>query len=170
MRRGVLDGEEVVMVSGVEGLFSLKPRERPGLKWDCRRLLEREVSDMFVYDLDGDGCPEIVTIEPFHGDMLVVYKRFSNVWKSVYDTFVGFGHVVWAGRIRGRPAIIIGSRSGRKDLSILFPDRRLKSMDRRILDDNAEPVQITVVHTKDADLVLSANQEQSEIALYELTD
>lgn len=170
MHQTIIDGKPVVMISGKEGLFLLETPQKPHLPWGCQQLLTHEISDMYAYDLDDDEKPEIVTIEPFHGDRLIIYKHLSNKWLPVFETAVNFGHVVWAGEILGRPGVLGGSRGGSQELFLLYPKtRELTSMDRIVLDSNVETMQIAVIHRRNHDLILSANQALNEVALYELT-
>ena len=170
MHVAIMDNKTVVMVSGKEGLFMLEVPEKPGLQWQYKRLLEHEVSDIYSYDIDGDGIPEIVTIEPFHGHRLAIYKCMFKHWQPVFETSMDFGHVVWAGEILGQPVILGGCREGSKELFLLRPKTRdLRAMSREILDSDVGPTQIAVVHKRDSDLILSANHESNEVVLYELT-
>jgi len=166
-----LNKRQVVMISGKEGLFMLQVPENLSSRWECERLLEHEVSDVYSFDLDNDGISEIVTIEPFHGNSLVVYKNMSKKWQPVFETSMDFGHVVWAGRILGESAIIGGFRGGSKELFLLCPKAPdLKDFSRRTLDEGVGPTQIAVVHKQECDLILSANHGQNEVTLYRLTN
>ena len=84
MFKGRHRGRDIVMVSGQEGLFEIRVPDCPDGKWDYERLLDREVSDMTVFDLDGDGIEEIITIEKFHGSRLVVNRPSPDGWKETY--------------------------------------------------------------------------------------
>ena len=91
----------------------------------------------FTADLDGDGTPEFVTIEPFHGDTLAVYRRdgqgkIAKAWSYP----LAFGHVVWAGSVLGQRAILAGNRAGDKDLLLL---RHIEALDRRANEERAAP-------------------------------
>lgn len=166
----IIDEKLVVMVSGKEGLFMLRVPEKPGSQWQYEQLLEREVSDVYSYDIDGDGVPEIVTIEPFHGNRLVVYRRMLKEWQPVFETSIDFGHVVWAGEILGETAVLGGCRGRSKELFLLRPKGSdLRTMSREILDSDVGPTHIAVVHKQNCDLIVSANHGSDEVALYELT-
>lgn len=170
MNLTTIDNKPVIMVSGTEGLFVLWPPEKPDLTWHREQLLKHEVSDIFTYDIDGDSIHEIVTIEPFHGDKLVLYKKASYDWEPVFEATLEFGHVVWAGKLCGRPVILGASRSGSKELLMLFPKTNsLKVMAREVLDENVGTTQMAVIHKENSDLIISANHAAGEIALYELT-
>jgi hypothetical protein len=69
-----IEGIETICMSGVAGIFYFEQQSGRynGLK---RCLFDKEVSEFCFIDLDGDGKEELVTIEPFHGEALNVYKR-----------------------------------------------------------------------------------------------
>jgi len=164
-----IDQRQVVMISGKEGLFTLSIPSKQESQWEYEQLLEHEVSDVYSYDIDGDNELEIITIEPFHGNRLVIYKRLSKKWRSVFETCLDFGHVVWAGEILDQPAVLGGCRAGSKELFLLRPKfGNLSSMNRETLDSNIGPTQIAVIHKPGCDLILSANHGSGEVALYEL--
>ncbi len=166
----IMDNKAVVMVSGKEGLFMLQVPEKPDSQWQCEQLLEHEVSDVYSYDIDGDGVPEIMTIEPFHGNRLVIYKRMLKGWKPVFEIFIDFGHVVWTGKILGKPAILAGERRGSKKLFLLRPKTDdLRAMTRETLDNDIGPTQIAVICQQKRNFIISANHGADEVALYELT-
>lgn len=166
----IIDEKPVVMVSGKEGLFMLRVPEKPGSQWQYEQMLEHEVSDVYSYDIDGDGMLEIVTIEPFHGNRLTVYKDMSGKWQPAFTTSIDLGHVVWAGKILGQTAVLGGCREGSRELFLLFPKSDdLKAFSRQILDTNIGPTQVAVAHKQNCDLIVSANHGSDEVALYELT-
>ena len=167
-----LDDRSVGLVSGQEGLFALEIPQAPGQVWQSKRLLDHEVSDICAADIDGDGETEIAAIEPFHGNTLVVYKARSTGVERLCEYPLDFGHVVWMGSILSAPAIVAGSRGGKKELVLL----RLRSskaqlwLDPIILDRGVGATQIAVVSRPDGDFILSANHGANEVALYEITE
>ncbi len=80
MMRTRINGNETICISGKEGIFYLGARTRRRLD-DPGQCLNREVSEMTFIDLDGDGQDELVTIEPFHGETLNIYKNTGNKWE-----------------------------------------------------------------------------------------
>ena len=170
-----MSGKRVLLVGGSEGLFRFSVPSRPDGQWDKERLIDHEVSDIFVSDLDDDDRHEIVTIEPFHGDQLVIYKEIGKGWQPVARKQLNFGHVVWTGRIGGRSCIVAGSRGGMKNLELLYlQEPALLSEGRaglrtQLIDSGVGPTQVAVVHEKKRDLIFSANNAVGEVAMYELT-
>lgn len=164
-----IDGRAVILITGQEGVFSIYIPREPGEEWRHERLIDYEVSDIYTADIDGDGVLEIIDIEPFHGDRLVIYKRLSGSWKAVFEMSINFGHVVWAGNILGKPAILVGSRGGAKELSLLCPKTNGSFiMEPQVLDEHVGPTQVAVVSKQDCDLILSANHNMGEVVLYEV--
>ncbi len=165
-----LGGRDVVLIAGQEGLFAVNIPRRSGEGWTCDRLLEHEISDIYVADVDLDGNPEIVTIEPFHGDRLAVYKYFDKSWRLISEVNISFGHALWAGNILGKSLILVGQRGGSKNLEMLFPvSHNPFKLQSEELDSGVGSAQLSVVSEKDKCLVVSANHAVGEVALYEIT-
>jgi len=165
-----LGGAPVVLISAEEGIFSIAIPKTPDGDWPSTKLIDVGVSDLCAADLDGDGENEIVTIEPFHGNRLAVYRCVDSTWTAIYEAELDFGHVVWAGTIAGAPAILAGSRGADKELAMLAVTAAGPfSVERTVLDTAVGPTQVAVVNQGDSDLILSANHGAGEVALYELS-
>ena len=76
------------------------------------------------------------------------------------------------GNILSEPAIVAGSRGGKKELVLLRPrsDKVQLWLDPIILDRGVGPTQIAVVSSLDGGLILSANHGVNEVALYEIAE
>lgn len=151
-----------------------RPREK--LSWEYENLIDCEISDVRIWDIDGDGSEEIITIEPFHGNNLVIYKSIDNnidnkwvpiKWVPIYNYEVSLGHVIWAGKIFGKNGLIIGNRKNRKDLFCLINKNNKKlNFNKVIIDEGGAPAQIAVIRLKKHLLILVANNSNGEVALY----
>jgi hypothetical protein len=161
-----LQGKPAVLIAGEQGLFSIEIPEKEGRPFRSQQLLDHEMSDVVAFDVDGDGQNEIVTIEPFHGDRLCVYKRLDSLWRAVMEQRISFGHALWAGALRSRPVVVIGNRAGQKELAIVCPS----TGDRLVIDRGVGPAQVAVIHEPARDTILSANHAVGEVALYETTE
>ncbi len=165
MSRAKINGEETVAVSGEEGIFTIH-REGSG-KWITRLLFQGEVSEMSLLDLDGDGEDELVTIEPFHGDQLSIYKREGKAWGLRFTAPLEFGHGLGAGMYNGVPVVVAGHRSGSLNLEMFsVADLAGGVVSKRVLEAGAGPTQTQVFRMKGRDYILSANQRKHEVALY----
>lgn len=153
-----------------QGVFQLRPPEG-GRGWTLERLLDRPASDMALADLDGDGVPELAVIEPFHGDAFRVYRREGTGWRQVYEhpERTEFYHVAWGGRLWGREAFLGGCRRGRRQLFLLTGDGR-GGIRSEVLDEGVGPSSVAVCRRPEGDVVLSANREAGEAALYRLAE
>lgn len=170
--QGKLDGGDVILVTGQEGIFRLNIPARLDEPWGYSKLVDCETSDCTVLDVDGDGEDEIIAIETFHGNRVVVYQREGEIWKRVYTYPVEFGHAIWSGTIFSRPAFLIGYRAANAAL-LLF---RLKEkregqwlMDITVLDEHESPTNAAVVHKEGKEMVFSCSCGRDRVMLYELT-
>ena len=117
---------------------------------------------MAVFDLDRDGQPELITIEPFHGNHMGVHKRSADrTWQKVAERPLHFGHVVWAGDFADRPTLIVGNRGGPKDLYLL------RARPTAPLESGGGPANIAIFSSTE---LLVANQAISQVALYRVSD
>jgi hypothetical protein len=161
------EGEEV-FVSGEEGVFSIRV-PKVGEEWHSEKILDTATGDVVLHDLDGDGQEEILAIQPFHGDTACVYKKAGREWQPVWRAPLDFGHVAWAGEIRGHKSIILGSRAGKKELSLyVLKDPSRWEFDRVVLDEGKGAANIAVVNEAGRDLVFASNVAVGEVALYEI--
>lgn len=170
--QGKLDGKNTILVTGQEGIFQLEIPAGLDKPWSYTKLMDQETSDCTVLDVDEDGEDEIITIEKFHGNRVVVYKRQAGIWKQVYTYPVEFGHAIWSGTIFSRPAFLIGYRAANAAL-LLF---RLKEkregrwlMEITVLDEHESPANAAVVHQEGKEMIFSTSCGRDRIMLYELT-
>ena len=160
--------KKAFIVTGVEGAFVAYPPASRNGAWKTEQLFDYEISDCAVCDIDGDGELEIATIEPFHGDAGKIYKRIDGAWMVIHEHTYEFGHVVWGGRIRHKPAFIIGARKGSRELILFtFEDGVIKET---LIDNVGGPSNIAVADLGDRDVILAANRQSETYCVYEITD
>jgi hypothetical protein len=165
MTRTRINGNETICISGKEGIFYLE--QNPGEDWVIMPMFEREVSEMTFIDLDGDGQDELVTIEPFHGETLNIYKNTGNKWELRCSDSLSFGHGLSSGFMQQKPLIVVGNRSGSFALeSFSVIDLPKGKFNRVVIEENAGPTQTQVFSVGDIDYILSTNQRKNEVALY----
>jgi len=163
-------GRESILVSGTEGLFAADLTQQ-GSDWTFRTILPVEVSEMAILDVDGDGEEELVTIEPFHGNLLRVYRPTPDGYEKAWEGGLAFGHGLVAGRFGGAPGILVSNRAEPRDLLLFqFPHgpagRRLAEPARTVVDPGAGAANMLVMTRDNEDLIFSTNQSAGEIAVY----
>jgi hypothetical protein len=156
---------ERLCVSGAEGIFSIE--HSPGGSFELIPLFEKEVSELTFIDLDGDGQSELITIEPFHGNELNIYKRINGAWKLKFSAPLSFGHGLSSGFFNGDPVVVAGNRRDSMNLEIFTINNIDKGfVDKRVIEEGAGPTQTQVFSFGNRDYILSANQKKNEVALY----
>jgi hypothetical protein len=171
MHLAIIDGFPTMLIAGGEGLFGIRIPDHPEDEWTCETLIDHETSDVYIADIDMDGEMEFVTIEPFHGDTLAIYKRINGRLRMEFEMGVSFGHALWAGELLGAPAILVGNRGGEKDLFMLRPKSgNPLDMAYEVIDSGVAPAQISVVPGSDSALIVSANHGKGEVALYRVSE
>lgn len=164
MTKALLNDKKTVCVSGAQGIFSVR---KGNGRWNLEQVFSREVSEMSFTDLDGDGTDELITIEPFHGDTLCIYKQDGAEWRLVFSDSLSFGHGLSAGIFKGVPVVVAGNRSGSLALEMFSIDNLLKGIVKKsIIEKNAGPTQTQVWKVGSEDYIVSANQRKNEVALY----
>lgn len=165
------DGRHVVAVTGQEGLFEITVPENPDGEWKYENLIPTEISDVTFVDLDQDGTDEIVTIEKFHGNQIVIYKKDGQNWNRVYSYPVNFGHVVWGGRILGKPGLLVAYR---EDNAALILMRLRKSeqnrfyMEHTVLDEHEGPTNLAVTGDDSICRILCSCGKTERVVVYTL--
>jgi len=160
------EGRRTLLIGAAEGLFAVD-LEASGREWSSRLVLPQEISEMAVFDLDGDGAEELVTIEPFHGSALRAYRRTTGGWHAFWETELDFGHCVLAGMFNGRRSVIASSRAGSRSLLMFQFGAGEPTRPRKIVvEEGAGAANMLVLPRPGGDLLFAANQAEGEIAVY----
>lgn len=165
MIKSPLEGKDTLVVSGEQGVYSVEPGHVG--QWEVKALFNKEVSEVNFIDLDGDGRSEMVTIEPFHGNTINIYKRSGSEWQLKFSDSLSFGHGLCSGMFNGAPLIVVGNRSESLALE-MFSVNDLSSglVTRNIIEAETGPTQTQIFTYHGIDYILSANQKKNEVALY----
>ena len=168
-----IEGEktDVALVSSQEGVFQFIPPEKKDGEWKVIQLIQDPTSDAVMVDFDGDGMEELLTISPFHGDSIFIYKRQGGIFRKVY-TYprpAEFSHAIFAGAICGIQAAVIGHRKGERNLILFFYDQNKKEYASQILDTQAGAANVYKYHVEGKEPILATNREINEIAIYKLS-
>lgn len=163
MNKCMIGDMEMVCISGAEGIFSIQPGVNGN--WIVTQLFDHEVSEFSFFDLDNDGIDELVTIEPFHGNSLNIYKKNSSGWQSVYNSPLSFGHGLGVGKFQDQNVVVVGNRRDSGDLE-LHKIHNLSRIEKNVIENNVGPTQIKVFRDKGVDFILSSNQGRNEVVLY----
>jgi hypothetical protein len=165
MLRAYINGIETICVSGAEGIFYFE--QFPDDKWVKKLLFDKEVSEFGFIDLDEDGQDELVTIEPFHGESLNVYKRNGSNWELKFSDSLSFGHGLSCGTFRNEPIIVVGNRRGSFTLDLFKAvDLANGKFSREVIEEDAGPTQTQVFTANNTDYILSSNQKKNEVVAY----
>ncbi|SKA75490.1 hypothetical protein SAMN05443428_10129 [Caloramator quimbayensis] len=171
--RALWNGRTAGMVTCEEGVFAVIPPKSKGEEWTIETVLEKPVSDIAIIDIDEDGIDELITIEAFHGGNFVINKKVGEKYEEIYryPKEMDFGHVVWGGMLRGIPTIIGGYRRFEKELFyIQCESKNPLTFKTGVIEAGTGPSNIYVINDKDRDIIVSANREIGEAALYFVTD
>ncbi|MEI6874244.1 MAG: hypothetical protein WCL50_03840 [Spirochaetota bacterium] len=171
--RSTWKGRYAGLVTSDEGAFAVSPPSARGGEWTVERFMDWPISDIAACDIDGDGELEYATIEPWHGQYFRVYKRRGGAFQRIYEhpEIAEFYHVVVGTELRGRPLIIGGCRRGSQHLFYLqATSGDPLSLEAVTIEDGVGPSNVAVLHEEDRDVIISANREKGEAALYFVRD
>lgn len=163
---------EVCAVIGTEsGVFKAVPPDSEEDSWHVEKILDAEVSDMIFVDFDGDGVDELLTISPFHGDEVNIYKLDGGEYKNIYThpDKLEFLHGIWGGYIYGVPCAAVGHRKGKQQIMVFTcPDTDNNKFEAKIIDENAGSANLHHYVYGGREFIVSTNREHDEVALYEI--
>lgn len=166
MLKAKMNGKDTIFVSGAEGIYYFDFEDG---NFVPKQYFDHEVSEFGIIDIDGDGKKELVTIEPFHGNTLNVYKFDDNKWELKYQDELWFGHGLSCGMFNGEAIIVVGNRRGPLTLCLYKAKDIAKGVfNKEVLEEEAGPTQTQVFSDKGVDYILSANQLKKEVAIYYL--
>ena len=166
--RDYQNGIQTAIVSSEEGIFRFTPPDSPDGEWLIDTLSDEPTSDAVMIDFDGDGEKEMLTLSPFHGDTLKIFKLKNKKFEAVYEypEKLPFLHAICMAEYNSRPAAIIGNRKGNRDLFMVrYTDGKyvIDILDHDVGSANACSEQID-----GKTIIVSANREINEVAYYTL--
>ena len=152
------------------GIYKVYPPLNRNSDWKIEKILDGVIGEISVIDIDNDGEKEIMTIEPFHGNQIYIYKKNNGDWRRVYkyDKEIDFAHSLIAGTLRGIPTFIAGVR--REDAELFYVQFKDGKFVTEIIEKGVGPANLSLVNEKHRDLILSANHTANEASVYIVTD
>lgn len=165
--RDYVDDVQTGIVSAECGVLRFTPPESKDGEWKIEQLLDTPASDAILIDLNGDGKKEMLVLSPFHGEKLAIYELDGSSYKKAYEhpAPLEFLHAICAGKICGKNTIIIGHRKGERDLlAFTYEDGAYKAT---VIDKDCGPANSAIFERDGKEIVVSANRETDEVAIYE---
>lgn len=162
--RHMVDGKPRGTFGCDQGVFEVIP-SKDG-QWQVNHMMEGRISEVAWCDLDGDGQDELMTIEPFHGNSMKIYKLIDGNYTEIYiyPYEIDFSHTLVGTTLCGIPSFVGGVRRVDSELFyIQWVDGRCKET---IIEKGAGPANVAVINLKDCDLIISANHTKNEAAVY----
>lgn len=168
--RSEKDGVQVAIVTSEEGVFSFMPPAAPGQEWEIEHLLNEPTSDALLLDFDGDGEKEMLTLSPFHGDTLRIFKQKNGAFEQIfeYEKKIEFAHAICAATLNGKPFAVIGYR--KKDRDLLAVKYENGGYAVEVLDHDVGPANALSIQVDGKTVIFSANREINEVAYYTVTE
>lgn len=169
--RGEEKGVPFSVICADEGIFRVDP-PCDGKDWKVEKISPQATSDAVLFDLDGDGEMELITLSPFHGDHLDVFRKRADRYERVYSSphVLEFLHGIHATTIKGVPTVLIGNRKGERKLFALQWNTETKQFKEVLIDKNVGPANCNSIEKNGKSMIISTNREIDEVALYDVLD
>jgi hypothetical protein len=165
--RHMVDGKPRGTFGCDQGVFEVIPHKDG--EWEVRHLMEGEIGEVAWCDLDSDGQDELMTIEPFHGNSMKIYKFIDGKYTEIY-TYphkIDFAHTLTGATLCGVPSFVGGVR--RIDSELFYIQWIDGKCQETIIENGVGPANVAVLNSKDCDLIVSANHTKDEAAVYIVT-
>jgi hypothetical protein len=168
-----LNGLTHGLITSDEGAFIVTPPCPASEDWTIEQIMDWPISDISAIDIDSDGELEFATIEPWHGEHFRIYKKIDGKYTQIYEhpEISEFYHVVVGTTLRKTPVFIGGCRRGKMQLFYVHAT----SLNPLVLsavtiEEGVGPSNVAVLHEPHRDVIISANREIAEAALYFVAD
>lgn len=157
------------LISADCGVFRFLPPVDADGAWKIEQLLITPSSDAVLVDFDGDGEKELAVFSPFHGDKICIYKKKEEGFKKVYEYEkpAEFTHAIYGGSLCGKQVLIVGHRKAERNLIVFWWDEK-KGYCHELIDRDCGSANVFHYVDEGKDILISANREIDEIAMYTL--
>ena len=160
------------LVTSREGAFEVTPPQTPGGEWTVEQFMDWPISDISTIDIDGDGELEYATIEPFHGEYFRIYKKIDGKFVRIFEhpEVSEFYHVVVGATLAGTPVFVGGCRRGKQQLFyVKAKSTSPLTLEAVVIEEGVGPSNVYVINEAGRDIIVAANREKAEAALYVVT-
>lgn len=158
---------EACIISCEDGVYRFQPPASTEEPWEIETLIQDPCSDAVLLDLDLDGEKELVTISPFHGNTVVIYKKAAGTYQKVYSyEQADFAHAIWGGSLLGKASVIIGHRKGNRNLLLFTYNKVNGQYEVTVLDQDCGPANVFKYDYDGKEILISTNREINEVAMY----
>ena len=152
-----------------QGILKIVPPLKQGESWSVEKILDGQIGEVATIDLDQDGELDLMTIEPFHGDTIKIYKKIEGNYQEVYryDHKIDFAHTLVGCRLAGLNTFLAGVRREEAELFyVQYVDGKFVT---EVIEKGVGPANLCVVNEEDRDLIVAANHTKNEAAVYVVT-
>lgn len=159
-------GVDVGYFGSDQGILKVTPPLHKGELWKTKHIMDGHIGEIAMIDIDQDGEDEIMCIEAFHGDKILIYKKIDGTYQEVYRyaNKIDFAHTLVGANLAGIPSFIAGVRRVEAELlCVQYIDHEFVTT---ILEKGVGPANLCVVHEEDRDLIVAANHSANEAAIY----
>ena len=170
-------GHDAALVGCEQGTFLFEPPAARGAAWEVTCVLDVPSSDSVLIDPDGAGQPELGCISPFHGSSLTIYHLDADghyVPQGKYpapERDTEMIHATCADTICGKPTWVVGWRKGTRDTIAITWDEAAGTYHTDFIDRATGAANVLhFVNGRGEDVLVAANREIDEIALYTLSE
>ncbi|MEG0469881.1 MAG: hypothetical protein RR562_08230 [Longicatena sp.] len=152
-----------------QGILKVMPPKELGGQWRVESVLQGEIGEIATVDIDGDGNKEIMTIEPFHGNTIKIYKKVNGKYTPVYtyENEIDFAHTLVGGTLGGTPTFIAGVR--RCDAELFYVQYKDGKYVSTCIEKGVGPANIALINEEHRDVIVAANHTKNEAAVYIVT-
>ena len=129
-------------------------------------ILDGNIGEIATVDIDQDGELEIMTIEPFHGNQINIYKNIAGKYQKVwtYDNEIDFAHTLVGATLANQPCFVAGVRRKNAELFVVtYENGEYKTT---LVDKNVGPANICVVNETNRDIIVAANHTAAQATIY----
>lgn len=160
---------DTCLISADCGVYRFFPPVDINGEWEIDQLLDTPSSDAVLVDFDGDGEKELAVLSPFHGDKICIYKKLDKGFERVYEYEkpADFTHAIYGGSLCGKQVLIVGHRKAERNLIVFWWDEE-KGYCWELIDEDCGSANVFHFVDEGKDILISANRENDEIAMYTL--
>lgn len=154
-------------VTSEEGVFCLRYPSAES-DWQLTKVYDLPVSDIAAIDTDDDGkFNYYLVINNFHGQTLTILNDRFQAIKEISGNFP-FAHSIWGGVFNGKACFVFGNREGKQDYYLLKVREEFGEVQVELvkIDEQVGSTNTTVFQKNQQDLLVSANREINQVAIY----